>query len=75
MQLDGQASVVGHFLVAQHLGHVAEGAFPRVDFRVADAFAGDRLEMLEDHFFDIVVVAVLQELLLGRFVNDHVDLP
>lgn len=75
MQLDGQACVVGHFLVAQHLGHVAEGAFPRVDFRVADAFAGDRLEMLEDHLFDIVVVAVLQELLLGRFVNDHVDLP
>lgn len=27
MQLDGQASVVGHFLVAQYLGHVAEEPF------------------------------------------------
>ncbi|MNR03811.1 hypothetical protein D3C85_1197260 [compost metagenome] len=71
VQLDGQAGVIGDFFITQHLGHVAKGAFPGIDLRRCDLLSGRGLEALEDYFLDVVIIVIVEELLLGGFVNDQ----
>ena len=70
-KLDADAHVVGHLVIAQYLGHLAEGLALGVEFGIGRITARGRQVAGGDDILDVTVVRVAQEAGLGGLVDDQ----
>lgn len=70
-KFDADAHVVGHLVVAQHLGHLAQGLALGIGFGMRRIAARGRQVARGNDVLDVTVVCVAQEAGLGGLVDDQ----